>query len=897
MSENLTATPISGNIYQLTNAAETENRFPITVIEAVLGLSSYLQQQFSNLSTLYMGINDVALSGTMLTVKGTSVNLATVTDLSNYYTKTETDGRYLQLTGGAMSNTNLVTNLNADLLDGSHLSDILAMDITGNAKTATNAKSELKTGQEFVFRKTNVEWDAKSGVIKKIKGKTLAWNQLVVQNPVSLGGLSITHNSDGSFTINGTSSAVWPAITFCPAETGREGHKIYMSIRKISGNITPGGDTSPFLLEDQTSSSGIILNTGGDIIFTKTGSSFQVGIFGNVGDIYDNYRCFVTCCDLTILFNGNVPENYTVADFERDFPELYYPQNDGTLISNDAEAVETTGANQWDEEADGGYWYDMAGIKQPASKVCCRNLIPVIPGKTYYYTSPVDCNWVLYGADKQTVVGIYMGGDDSDFDKTHPRGSGPIIWSNGSAWLIPDDCHYLSFSTFGSSYTEPSQIIGQFCINISNQAIDGQYFPYKKSRINLGLKNIKVVSPNVWDEEWEVGGLDTTDGSLVPNQDRIRSKEFIPILPSTAYYRNVAVVVYYYDGDKNYIDYNASSGEFTTPSNAKFLKFRTDSSYGTTYNHDITINKSDTAFNGRYFPYGTLELEGGLKGAGSAYDEIRDGKKHHKRMGRVDLGSLTYRVDSNNVFRGTLSDVKKSASSGSVANIISSNYVKTYPVAVNSDDKTIAIDETDPLVAIHDSAYSDPATFKAAMQGVMLDYELQYEEVYDLAEPLPSVYPCDQFGTERVISPVSTTPSTPFLADIQYGAKSDDIANDLIGTRDAVQPLLDALQYDGQNHAWHLKGNIYADGFVTAGGINSGATPIVIAPVVYEVDNWTGTVGKTESTTWSQIAAKYGQGYNVQIDNTDGALYSVIGDNGDGTLYLSGGCTLIVDTE
>ena len=35
------------------------------------------------------------------------------------------DDRYLKLTGGTMSNTNMVTNLNADLLDGYHKNDIL----------------------------------------------------------------------------------------------------------------------------------------------------------------------------------------------------------------------------------------------------------------------------------------------------------------------------------------------------------------------------------------------------------------------------------------------------------------------------------------------------------------------------------------------------------------------------------------------------------------------------------------------------------------------------------------------------------------------------------------------------------------------------------------------------
>ena len=129
---------------------------------------------------------------------------------------------------------------------------------------------------------------------------------------------------------------------------------------------------------------------------------------------------------------------------------------------------------------------------------------------------------------------------------------------------------------------------------------------------------------------------------------------------------------------------------------------------------------------------------------------------------------------------------------------------------------------------VRDSAYFNggstivvPAsTFKEDMSGVMMNYELATYEEYDLVDPIPSVYPCDQYGTERIISPESTTPSAPFIADLQYGAKSDDVAKELIDTSVIVQPLLDAFEYDSTNEAWRLKGNFYADGFVSAYGTN-----------------------------------------------------------------------------
>ena len=44
---------------------------------------------------------------------------------------------YLPLAGGTMANTNLVTNLNADKLDGSHLADILSSNVASATKLNT----------------------------------------------------------------------------------------------------------------------------------------------------------------------------------------------------------------------------------------------------------------------------------------------------------------------------------------------------------------------------------------------------------------------------------------------------------------------------------------------------------------------------------------------------------------------------------------------------------------------------------------------------------------------------------------------------------------------------------------------------------------------------------------
>ena len=109
---------------------------------------------------------------------------------------------------------------------------------------------------------------------------------------------------------------------------------------------------------------------------------------------------------------------------------------------------------------------------------------------------------------------------------------------------------------------------------------------------------------NQWDEEWEVGGYQTSNGNPSAVTDRIRSKQdnYIPIVPSTTYYSccSAQLTICYYDADKTFLEYAFVSANrvFTTPSSAQYMRFAVATGYGTTYNNDISINypSTDTAY-------------------------------------------------------------------------------------------------------------------------------------------------------------------------------------------------------------------------------------------------------------------------------------------------------------
>ena len=203
-------------------------------------------------------------------------------------------------------------------------------------------------------------------------------------------------------------------------------------------------------------------------------------------------------------------------------------------------------------------------------------------------------------------------------------------------------------------------------------------------------KSAKLLSVGVnqWDEEWEVGSINLSTGA---NEfgSKIRSKNFIKVLSSTTYSCNntsggyPVEVVCFYDVDKNYLgSYDDTPISFTTPANCAFIKFRTGSSYGTTYNDDICINISYPNIDGKYYPFkstqvtlpnyeghGVLKVVDGKVVADG--DELYPDGKGKKRYGIVTLnGTESWTWDS-------LNSLAYTAVSGAIQVNTTTQFIKT----------------------------------------------------------------------------------------------------------------------------------------------------------------------------------------------------------------------------
>lgn len=117
-----------------------------------------------------------------------------------------------------------------------------------------------------------------------------------------------------------------------------------------------------------------------------------------------------------------------------------------------------------------------------------------------------------------------------------------------------------------------------------------------------------------------------------------------------------------------------------------------------------------------------------LRSAGSVHDELQadaDSWTVERRVGVVDLGSLTWGYDSTpKRFSGPrLDGIKIYAGWNSIGLLISNGYKAEY-VANSDDGKTDIYGVYKGYIYAKDTDYTDAASFKAAMSGVMLYYEL-----------------------------------------------------------------------------------------------------------------------------------------------------------------------------
>lgn len=295
------------------------------------------------------------------------------------------------------------------------------------------------------------------------------------------------------------------------------------------------------------------------------------------------------------------------------------------------------------------------------------------------------------------------------------------------------------------------------------------YYPYNVGEIvSAGTEEVVEQGKNLWNEVWGVGSINSSSGNDEGGTASIYSKNYIPIIPNSTYifvYAGSAsfenVKTRFYDHSKNYIGYNDNNGQtvypnraFITPSNAFYVRFTLPPDYGNVYKTDIALIAGSS---GAYTPYhrnvypipeAIRNLPGYGWSAGTARNYVDyENKRYVQCVSSVDLGTVNWAINSASIvgehFYGFIDSAKfkrLGAFTTTVHNILCSKYVT---VARNSSvfvDKTITLDGDSTAVSqiqVKDTAYTDAAAFKQAMQGVILYYELANPIVTDISTLIP----------------------------------------------------------------------------------------------------------------------------------------------------------------
>lgn len=182
-----------------------------------------------------------------------------------------------------------------------------------------------------------------------------------------------------------------------------------------------------------------------------------------------------------------------------------------------------------------------------------------------------------------------------------------IIYAQGASVSIPADETSAKFHMYINNGYTASNVTFYPMLRLSTET-DATFAPYSNICPISGWTGaeITVNGINLWDEEWELGSYNTTTGQKQTSSNSIRCSNYIRIEGNTTYYCTKGTTaassnfaLFFYDEYLNYLGVQYKGIEtFTSPANAKYMTFYMNTGYGTTYNHDISINypSTDTAY-------------------------------------------------------------------------------------------------------------------------------------------------------------------------------------------------------------------------------------------------------------------------------------------------------------
>ena len=181
---------------------------------------------------------------------------------------------------------------------------------------------------------------------------------------------------------------------------------------------------------------------------------------------------------------------------------------------------------------------------------------------------------------------------------------------------------------------------------------------------------------------------------------------------------------------------------YNANNDTQFLELRNSGMSGIVENFQIEEGTTVATYSPYHktsypIPQAILNLPGYGWSAGDVRNEVNwENKQYIQRVDKVDLGTLEYRYEPNTIrFVARLADVSIKGKNDKF------NCISTFYTAVSGDifddnnetDLIIRVDENVNQIYIRNLSYTDATTFKNAMSGVILYYELAEEQITDIS--------------------------------------------------------------------------------------------------------------------------------------------------------------------
>jgi len=191
---------------------------------------------------------------------------------------------------------------------------------------------QFETDSETAYQKT-VPTGAKLMSVKNIGGRLIVWNQIFEAYSGTNNGVTVATESDGTITLNGTAESSY--IYFKPLSPAQ--NKVGKYILKLLILNNPDSVTMRYAYFNRTITTPAVDKGTASVLVNQTATDIELqkvaGISGfAVGTVFNDVKIKIQIFDLTAMFgSGNEPS--TVEEFEKMFPNDYYPYNAGKIVS------------------------------------------------------------------------------------------------------------------------------------------------------------------------------------------------------------------------------------------------------------------------------------------------------------------------------------------------------------------------------------------------------------------------------------------------------------------------------------------------------------------------------------------------------------------------------------